>query len=72
LFFFDESRFGTHSKLGHGWFAKGKRTGVAVKLGFANFYLYSAVEPETGEVFTLEIPHVNTNCMNVFLHEMSK
>jgi hypothetical protein len=22
LFFFDESRFGTHSKAGHGWFKK--------------------------------------------------
>ncbi|WP_256466264.1 hypothetical protein [Wolbachia endosymbiont of Oedothorax gibbosus] len=21
-FFFDESRFGTHSKVGHGWFKK--------------------------------------------------
>ena len=72
LFFFDEARFGTHSKLGHGWFPKGKRTGVAVKLGFANFYLYSAVEPKTGEHFTLEIPYVNTNCMNIFLEEMSK
>ena len=72
LFFFDESRFGTHSKLGHGWFPKGKRTQVAVKLGFKNFYLYSAVETKTGEYFTLEIPYVNTNCMNVFLEEMSK
>ena len=72
MFFFDESRFGTHSKLGHGWFPKGKRTQVAVKQGFANFYLYSAVEPSTGEHFTLEIPNVNTVCMNVFLEEMSR
>lgn len=33
LLFFDESRFGTHSKLGHGWFRRGKRTAVAAKLG---------------------------------------
>jgi putative transposase len=43
-----------------------------VKQGFANFYLYSAIDPETGDSFTLEIPYVNTNCMNVFLEEMSK
>ena len=43
-----------------------------VKQGFANFYLYSAVDPETGDVFTLEIPYVNTNCMNIFLAEMSR
>lgn len=72
LYFFDESRFGTHSKIGHGWFKKGERTEVAVKLGFENFYVYSAVNPVTGEDFTLMIPNVNTACMNVFLEEMSK
>jgi len=45
---------------------------VAVKLGFKNFYLYSAVEPKTGESFTLEIPNVDTDCMNVYLRELSK
>ncbi len=34
LFFFDESRFGTHSKAGHGWFKKGERTSIKIKLGF--------------------------------------
>lgn len=58
--------------MGHGWFPTGKRTGVLVKQGFANFYLYSAIDPETGDIFTLEIPYVNTNCMNIFLLEMSK
>ena len=72
MFFFDESRFGTHSKLGHGWFPTGERTQVAVKLGFANFYLYTALEPKSGESFTLEIPYVNTDCMSVFLQELSK
>lgn len=41
-------------------------------MGFANFYLYSAIEPKTGENFTLEIPYVNTNCINVFLEEFAK
>lgn len=72
IYFFDESRFGTHSKVGHGWFKKGKRTAVAVKLGYENFYVYSAVNAITGEDFTLIIPNVNTDCMNVFLEEMSK
>ncbi len=72
LFFFDESRFGTHSKLGHGWFIKGNRTQVNVKLGFKNFYLYGAVSPSTGEDFTLIAPYVNTICMNIFLEHMSQ
>lgn len=33
LYFFDESRFGTHSKIGHGWFRTGIRTPVKIKLG---------------------------------------
>ncbi len=72
LFFFDVSRFGTHSKVGHGWFEKGKRTGVKVKLGFQNFYIYSAVNPISGDSFTLKLPYVDTVCMNAFLKEMSK
>lgn len=72
IFFFDESRFGTHSKLGHGWFETGIRTQVKVKLGFKNFYLYSAVNPKTGEDFTLIAPNVNTEYMNIFLEQMAK
>jgi transposase len=71
LYFFDESRFGTHSKLGHGWFAKGSRTAVKVKLGFQNFYLYSAVNPLNGEDLTLMLPKVNTEWMNIFLAQLS-
>ena len=71
-FFFDESRFGTHSKIGHGWFKKGERTAVKIKLGFKNFYIYSAVEPRTGYSFSLKLPHVDSACLNAFLDEMSK
>ena len=72
VYFFDDSRFGTHSKLGHGWFPRGIRTAVPVKLGFQNFYVYSAVNVIAGDDFSLIIPRVNTIYMNVFLDEMSK
>ena len=45
---------------------------MKVKLGFKNFYLYSAVNPKSGDDFTLMLPKVNTECMNVFLSEMAK
>ena len=67
----DEARFGTHSKQGHGWFLTGRRSRVAVKLGFKNFYVYSSVEPKTGEVFSLILPKVNTELMNIYLQKMS-
>ena len=43
-----------------------------VKLGFKNFYLYSAVNPFSGEHFTLEMPKVNADCLSVYLEELSK
>lgn len=67
----DEARFGTHSKLGHGWFPKGIRSQVKVKLGFQNFYVYSAIEPSSGEIFSLILPKVNSESMTLFLGEMA-
>jgi hypothetical protein len=32
VFFFDESRFGTHSRIGHGWFKTGSRPEVKKRL----------------------------------------
>lgn len=71
VYFFDESRFGTHSKIGHGWFDTGKRTQVEVAIGFKNFYVYSAVSSASGEAMHLVMPGVDTDCMNVFLEEMA-
>jgi transposase len=50
----------------------GLKKELAHLLGFQNFYIYSAVNPISGESFTLKLPNVDTNCMNVFLEEMSK
>jgi transposase len=72
FFFFDESRFGTHSKIGHGWFKKGSRTTTPMKLGFKNFYLYTAVKPISGESFSYLLPQVNTECFNAYLCELAK
>jgi transposase len=72
VFFFDESRFGTHSKIGHGWFEKGKRTQVKIKLGFQNFYLYSAININTGDDISCLMPSVNTINMNEYLKLLSQ
>ena len=72
LLFFDESRFGTHSKIGHGWFEIGSRTQIHISLGFKNFYVYSAVSNLNGFNFNLIMPNVDSQCMNVYLSELSK
>jgi transposase len=72
LLFFDEARFGTHSNLGYGWYPKGSRTAVKVKLGYKNFYVYGAANPLTGANFHLLLPKANTECMNIFIRELIK
>jgi hypothetical protein len=72
ILYFDESRFGTKTKTGLGWFKKGSRTSIKVKLGFKNFYIYSSANPINGDHFTLLMPNVDTDCMNVYMHELSQ
>jgi len=45
---------------------------VKVKLGFKNFYVFSAMEPRTGENFSLILPQANTEMMTLFLEKLSK
>ena len=72
MYFFDESRFGIHSNLGYGWFQKGIITNLKVKIGFQNFYVYSAVNSKNDTDFSLIMPKINTESINLFLSEMSK
>lgn len=71
VFFFDEARFGTHFKHGLGWFKRGSRTPVITKLGFKSFYLYSAINHQNGESYSLIMPSVNKNCMQIFINEFA-
>ena len=50
VYFFDESRFGTHSQIGHAGFKPGNRARLPYKLGFKSFYL--SATSETGQDYT--------------------
>ena len=54
------------------WAEKGKPLEIKVKQGYKNFYIYSSVCPRTGDSFSLFMPEVNTEMMNVYLKELSK
>lgn len=71
VFFFDESRFGLQSFLGRCWARKGVRVSAPVNPSYQNFYVYSGVSPFTGEAFSLFLPWVNTEMMNLYLAEMA-
>lgn len=69
--FFDEGRFGLRSTTMRIWAERGVKTLVKVQQGFKNFYGYSAVCPFDGDSFSLVLPSVNTESMNLYLAELS-
>jgi transposase len=71
VFFFDEGRFGLKPTLGRHWARRGVRPLAWVNPGYENFYVYSAVAPKPGEAFSLFLPWVNTQAMNVYLEELA-
>ena len=72
ILFFDEGRFGLMSTIMRKWTLKGSRCEVKVKQGYKNFYIYASVCPKTGESFSLFLPEVNTEMMNIYLEELSR
>lgn len=72
LFFQDEARFGRIDNVCSCWVPQSKRAKVGNQIIRKYTYAYSAVCPETGELYSLILPYVNTDCMDIFLDELSK
>lgn len=69
--FQDEAGFGRISKPKYCWCFDGLRPLVSCHHIREYRYAYGAVEPNTGDSFFLVLPYCNTECMNVFLRELS-
>ena len=67
----DEAGFGRINKLKYCWCKKGTRPSVPCHHIREYRYVYGAIEPLTGESCFLVMPYCNTECMNVFLEELS-
>ena len=70
--FQDEAGFGRINKPKYCWCNRKIRPSVPCHHIREYRYAYGAVEPITGENFFLIMPYCNTDCMNVFLKELSK
>ena len=70
--FQDEAGFGRINKPKRCWCQRPIRPSVPCHHIREYRYLYGAVSPIDGELFTLIMPWTNTACMNVFLRELSK
>lgn len=71
LMFQDEAGFGRINKPKYCWCFPGLRPSVPCHHIREYRYAYGAVEPLTGESFFLILPYSNTDCMNLFLRELS-
>ena len=70
--FQDEARFGRISDVRRCWAPYPIRPLCQAMLTHEYTYAYSAVDVCTGQFDSLILPHVNTECMQVFLDEVSK
>lgn len=69
--FQDEAGFGRINKPKYCWCFAGHRPSVPCHYVREYRYAYGAVEPLTGESFFLVLPYSNTECMSLFLQELS-
>lgn len=69
--FQDEAGFGRINKPKYCWCFKGFRPTTPCHHIREYRYAYGAVEPKTGDSCFLILPYCNTDCMNVFLQELS-
>lgn len=70
--FQDEARFGRISDTRYCWAKKPMRPMVQAMLTHQYTYAYGAVSPIDGRFDSLVLPHVNGECMQLFLNEMAR
>ncbi len=69
--FQDEAGFGRINKPKYCWCGKGIRPLVPCHHIREYRYAFGAVEPKTGDSFFLILPYCNTQCMELFLKQLS-
>jgi transposase len=72
LFFQDEGRFGRINTLSKCWIPKGMRAIVGKQIIREYTYAYTSVCPQTGETFSMVIPYVSIELMQLYLNEFSE
>ena len=68
----DEARLGLKPVMRRVWAPVGMRPIAVAKRGYEWTYLYGFVRPESGEVFWLILPTVNTRLFSMALSEFAK
>lgn len=71
VMFQDEARFGRISRSRYCWARRPMRPMVKTALVHQYTYAYGAVSPLDGRFDSLVLPHVNTECMQLFINEVA-
>src|SRR5437763_5599787 len=71
IFFEDEMRSGTRSQCKRRWTPKGHRPKCRMKLGYQYCYLYAALNPYSGSLFSLILPDMTRDSFGVFTDHFS-
>ena len=69
---YDESRLGLHTIRRRRITARGTKPVGQCQQRFANFYLYGAIAPASGDAFFLGLPKFNTEWVQYFLDEFAR
>ena len=62
-------RYGTRTHLKRRWTPRGHRSCCPVKIGYEFGYLYTAINPYSGDLFCLMLPSMSKEWFAVFLQE---
>ena len=68
----DESRLGLHLPVHRRLTGYGVKPMQVVEPLYESYWLYAAVEPTTGEAFWWELPSLDTECFDIFLHKFGQ
>lgn len=71
VYFTDEMRYGTRTHTKRRWTVQGDRPVCPIKVGYQWGYLYVALCPFTGDVFSMLFSHLDKACFAVFLHQLN-
>ena len=71
VYFTDEMRYGTRTHIKRRWTIEGDRPVCPMKVGYQWGYLYVALCPFTGDVFSMLFTHLDKACFAAFLSHLN-
>lgn len=69
MYYTDEMRYGTRTESKRRWTRQGHRPQCKVKIGYEWGYLYVAICPTTGDMFSCFASHLDKDCFSYFVNE---